>query len=915
MDDTARIKALIRDLRDPKFVVREAASQRLVEVGSPAVTALRLASKSDSLEVRVRVQAILTSILQKRDSNFGSSEQAIIKQFKDAKTPGRVAMLKAQAQSRNTALFLRLLDIVAAEEANSADGDQAESPVETLITAETVSPLAQFISTSLSNRNWSDIEKILTHPSIIKYLPMLRVNQAQQAGRLDAYIEDLYQKFSQAHANQQTIPSRELISLIGLLRVQKDFQRAETAIAWLSDESLQQRLRIDMVFQQGDWQEILRRSKLEPAAPDFIAVNLLQEALLHHLNGDDAGVADVKQRLRKQLQAAKEANEAAGEETAPAKLLRTKLRIVGAITMDWPLMAEFLDPDDLVGNFDLLNAHNRTAEALELIEVGASFKERLAWMEAALKEVDEAKDKMKKISAARNSNDYNKLRRIIDQKTQLTKSVAGVMEQRGMDDEAQLYYQMIYSTDETPQGEGRNAILEQLLGLGRTDDYWQLVDSILRNPAQLKYMSRTWFGFTDMTRRSIVQQWASRIRGAIVDPVEQSKTLAAIVNSPWVNRDELDFDLDFEIARFRSRSELDASGSDQFLLSQVLELNGRDEAAAQMLKQAAMLKSSGAILQSYQKALFANDNREILKYWIYNRAAGACLVAERAALKLLETETDPEEIKYINRQLKICRLRIAAQWIGGNTWDRGDFNEFQDDDESYLSIFRMQCIVYGVPGDFLNKERMHEQLGDAMSSEKANQASQGSIELATVMFDNLGYASGAVPDFMWSYSSTKFNLALARGMIQRGEHEKAANLLLRHVQFWPGDVSVGETTVKKLEEAGATEQADRVYQAVEKYFVETLEMYPESPVNRNNFAWLSATSQRDLEKARRHAKIAVKLRPDVEQYLDTLAEIEFLLGQPEAAFELSKRCVQLNPGRTYYRQQKERFRQAMSAAE
>ena len=128
-------------------------------------------------------------------------------------------------------------------------------------------------------------------------------------------------------------------------------------------------------------------------------------------------------------------------------------------------------------------------------------------------------------------------------------------------------------------------------------------------------------------------------------------------------------------------------------------------------------------------------------------------------------------------------------------------------------------------------------------------------------------------------------------------------------------VSVGEGTIKVLAEAGAVEEADRVYRAIEKYYVETLKDYPDSPLARNNFAWLSAISNRNLESARRHASVAVKVRPHVENYWDTFAEIEFLLGKPKEAVELSKRCIQLSPGRFYYRQQKERFRRAMGEAE
>ena len=190
-------------------------------------------------------------------------------------------------------------------------------------------------------------------------------------------------------------PTRELLSLIGLLRVKRDFQRAETVIGWLSDVELQQKLRKELVFQQGDWREILRRGKLDSEAPDFISVNSLQEALLFHLSGDQAGVQEVEQRLRTELEEAIKNADASKEEAKPAaeedkeeetvpkaegkvpeavanadsaqvKLLKTQLRALGAITLDWPLVVEFLQPDNLANNFTLLVVQNRVAEAFEV---------------------------------------------------------------------------------------------------------------------------------------------------------------------------------------------------------------------------------------------------------------------------------------------------------------------------------------------------------------------------------------------------------------------------------------------------------------------------------------------------------------------------------------------------------------------
>ena len=65
-------------------------------------------------------------------------------------------------------------------------------------------------------------------------------------------------------------------------------------------------------------------------------------------------------------------------------------------------------------------------------------------MEATLKEIDEAEEKVNKRSASRGNEEYDRLKKLVADKTRLANSVAEAMEQRGLDDEAQLYYQMIY---------------------------------------------------------------------------------------------------------------------------------------------------------------------------------------------------------------------------------------------------------------------------------------------------------------------------------------------------------------------------------------------------------------------------------------------------------------------------------------
>ena len=919
----AEVNALIRDLRDSEFTVREAATQKLIRIGEPVVVALKLAAESDSLEVRVRVESILASIAAEHKS---SGNQSTIDRFKAADVTGRLAILNAQAIAKNTELFLRLLDIAVADEESTDDGGQAESSIERLITAGPDNQLSRWIFNEIVNHRWAAINKILTHPGILKYSPLLRVNAARNAGEFESYIDGLFQKYAQAQATAKTVSSRELVSLIGLLRVQQDFERAETVIGWLADAELQRMLRRELLLQQGDWEEILRRTKLDVNATDFISGSLLQQGLLHHLLEDESGVEQVVQALRLQLKTATEATGNSDKLPAQVKRLRGDLRTLGAVTLNWPLLQEFLDAENVVDNVDLLVIENRPAEALELLGIGPDFKDRQTWMETTLKEIADATKKRNAKPKGQGLDEQTQLLLSIEEKRQLLSSVAEITEEWGLDDEAQLYYQMIFASTQFSRSNDQQKALEQLMQVGRINDYWQLVASILEGPNKGRYVGRSSFGFKDgSVAKSLASQWLNRIRGEIVDPLKQAKTLAAVMNSPWVDREkfDFDFDLDVELARYRTRSDLNASGVDEYTLARVLELNGRDEAAKEMETQAVKLGFLPAIRRKYIHAIASDDPKEILKYWL-NDDAGAvenswdaeeAAFAEEAALKLLATETDPQEIKLIKDQLAVCQIAIAAQWFGGSQWARRGAGELQAMEKSHLAISRLQCMVYGVSGDNVHKDAQHRQLGTALASKDSNQKHQGGIELATFMFDELAHGTVAHPVIVWSLYAKNMNLALAQGMIEHKEYDRAADLLVRLADFSAGDVSAGEVVIKELDRLGATEAADRIYNAIGKHYVDVLEDYPDSPLARNNYAWLSASSNRNLEAARRHASIAVKLRPHVQQYADTLAEIEFLLGRPAAAFKLSKRCVQLDPTRTYYRQQKERFRRAMIEAE
>jgi len=113
--------------------------------------------------------------------------------------------------------------------------------------------------------------------------------------------------------------------------------------------------------------------------------------------------------------------------------------------------------------------------------------------------------------------------------------------------------------------------------------------------------------------------------------------------------------------------------------------------------------------------------------------------------------------------------------------------------------------------------------------------------------------------------------------------------------------------VPELAKRGEKRRADELFERVAGLYEQQCKEYPRDGGAHNSFAWLAARCRRQLDRALTHAREAVRLTPDSAGYLDTLAEILFQRGEQGEALRLMRRCVELTPGREYYRRQLKRF--------
>ena len=94
--DCGRIEQLILQLDDPKFIRRESATVRLIEVGEAAIPALRAAARHPSLEVRRRAKTVLELVIS--DTLFSISDD------------GRLIRLRVGKRTIETEIVRRLGD-------------------------------------------------------------------------------------------------------------------------------------------------------------------------------------------------------------------------------------------------------------------------------------------------------------------------------------------------------------------------------------------------------------------------------------------------------------------------------------------------------------------------------------------------------------------------------------------------------------------------------------------------------------------------------------------------------------------------------------------------------------------------------------------------------------------------------------
>jgi tetratricopeptide (TPR) repeat protein len=147
----------------------------------------------------------------------------------------------------------------------------------------------------------------------------------------------------------------------------------------------------------------------------------------------------------------------------------------------------------------------------------------------------------------------------------------------------------------------------------------------------------------------------------------------------------------------------------------------------------------------------------------------------------------------------------------------------------------------------------------------------------------------------------------AIGHLEAGRDADAIKAARDSLASLPLQVQLAIDLVPEFERHDRPDLADELFVKQAAAIEAVLADFPKHAGAHNDLAWLAAKCRRRLADALVHAHRAVELVPDYTTFLDTLAEVQYQLGDREQALDHGRRCLELEPRNTHFQRQLTRF--------
>ncbi len=883
-DDVA---SLIDQLGANEFDLRQQATAKLLKMGLAARAAIEQATRSSNLEIASRAQQLLELIRANPISQLTGGEARLWKEFHVAQANDRTRLFQEMIQSGQVDLVLAIASDYPAQKSFLFNSSSKQ--------------FHNLLASAFAQQRWDLVQPAIQHPLTRESSPADLYHYHYALGSLDAHVDQQFEVYQQA-INDGHAPSQEQIgALLDVLRMSNQHSRAQIVSEWLKSEDLQSEYQKLLWLESGDWQQVLKLSgPPEQAQADKARLPILpaQRALLQFVSRNESGFKATIDELKQGLQTATKQQDQFGIDYHRGQLL-----MLGLVTLDWELVDRYLPEDSPEDAFDFLSYQRRYRRAFDSIGIGETPASGLDWVDQTIGKMQQLTEQINETEVAqRRTREYRNLlaernllrARIVD--------VADLLFSLGRDEEGRYSLNaLILSEPESVPT--LTTVLQLLVSHEQVEATWELLE--LCSPGQSPtYLAQQLFRDRLYMSDSIVNAYVERYP----DPMQLLKVVSGLVNSPLGTIPE--FNLDLELARFRGFHPLMGNVQTESVIMQLMDMHGLDERRDYWLGEAIKLGSSQAEIMRSMLQYIEGDLENSVVYhdriWRSNRSVFNAMIAADIFQRL--ADQDPAESAEMADRVAEAKFGALSMWRSrsiGLTTVVANVQQYGCD--SQLTWF-LKSNVCGLGATREAAERYRPALIENLMSKDVQQYREAAIQSTIRLFNEM--ANNNVESLtlnQWVDNAQAMCLALSLAEFRAGDREAAEYWANRCVRFSPGDSAVAETLFQVFVPAGADGLVDRILDVQAEFFGQLLEQYPDSPLHRNNFAWTLVCARRNLEQARREVDHALRRRPKNSSYLDTKAEVEALLGNPQQALEYSRRSVQANPSRTYYRRQVHRF--------
>lgn len=928
------VEQLIEQLGAPTFSERQAAAEQLWNMGPVIIEPLRKGLSHPDPEVVKRVNSMVAAFELGIDANTARSSALMVMYFESGTPEMRRQIIRNLELQRDYKTIFELLLRV-------KDPDKRRSLYVDEISLDSV------IYRLAMEDQWQLIDEMLTHEITWSYDFQLATYYAQLHGVLDKKIEQLIasadrdaDRFGKSKATKVDKKEEEpaakksdanlkldedakqllfakkkyqedLMLLVRLLRVTNQRSKAIQYLNLIDNPVHKQKLGNRLLMEMGDWKGVeANLADVETnttTKPGQLAATLSQRALIHYFTGNKVAFDDIIQRMENTVD-----SDIEPKRNKKAANPKKELLAIHLITLNWEEAKKYVDELERDEQFKIYNLLQRDQESFAAIGLGDDVEQRLVWFERLNKQLASIFRQYERASSGdgvvRRLNKKVGLIPIISDEKVYAKSqrvfrfgldVANQLGALGLTLESVYHLRTLADTispTDPNSRQMRQLILKSLVDMEQYEAAWEMIEHRF---AKSEYAMLV--GSLFARKSSHATYWMGVLTKEFSDELERLKAVASIINSPLQTPDiqiELEQSLAYVDATLTSPS-VSARSKTNVELAMMQFFHGNFEKSRQYFEQA--VRESNSMAEAFvanfdlESGDFGRAAENYDRLWKRTRTSTTNTYASIAAAICYEQMNETQNA--LRR-----KLTAYAAWLESYRTD--DILRMVEQQKKYDRLAEFVNVsVHATTSSSLTNELYRYTLAMAQSE---NEPSSAYHNFQVYLFNQFASSDENSAQRMLALAS-QVNVVRAMAALEQGDLARVEQIVLKYNQFCPGDTSIFEQLIPALTKQGEHALAEKLFSQLTQFYSETLTAYPDSPLHQNNYGWACASARIRVDYAKDHSELAVRLRPENPSYLDTLAEIEFLLGDKEKALELSRRCLEKWPAKLHYQHQYLRF--------